>query len=387
MIGGIERMTENLPTAHPPLQVTVITSLKDLSTYEPQWNDLLARSQHRQPFATYEWASAWLEVFGHEVSLSTILVSRQGQAVAIAPFCIRSGKLLTFIGYPQNDYADILLDPACPEALEIIVEQIILLRSQWSKVILDQMRGEHSAYSLVVETLKRRGLPFRVESSDSCPAMIIEDKAAAKKMYHKRNITSYINWFDKEGKFGFNRYTDTAEAVAHLDDLFAQHVDRWDGTPTPSYFRFEPMKDFYRAFFRNMHPKGWIHFSSLTLDSTYVALYVSLEYDQKLYLYKTCFNKAFYKKSPGQVILRYLMDDALQRDLVELDFARGDEGYKDRYANTVRQNYRVIIYGTRLSEKVASTMFDLRYSKLATFLFRNKTAKEFKKWLLSKKNG
>lgn len=387
MIGGVERMTESTTAARSSTQVTVVTSFSDLQKYETQWNDLLARSEHRQPFATFEWASAWLEVFGGQVSLQIIIVSQQGSVVAIAPFCVRSGKLLTFVGYPQNDYADILYDQAHPEALEVVVDQLIAMRGQWTKVILDQMRGEHSAYNKLVEILSRRGLPFRIEPSDTCPAMVIDDKAAAKKMYHKRNITSYINWFDKEGKFGFNRYADTTEAMTHLDDLFAQHVDRWDGTPTPSYFRFDPMKNFYRAFFRKMHPKGWVHFSSLTLNDTYVAIYVSLEYEKKLYLYKTCFNKEFYKKSPGQVILRYLMDDALQRDLIELDFARGDEGYKDRYANTVRQNYRVIIYGSRLSERIASTMFSARYSKLATVLFRNKTAKDFKKWLMSKKNG
>ncbi|MBK7142896.1 MAG: GNAT family N-acetyltransferase [bacterium] len=387
MIGGAEGMIETPAKNNASMQATVITSPAELLKLEREWNDLLSRSDNRQPFATFEWAASWLEIFGHEIELATIVVTAHGKTVAIAPFCIRSGKLLTFVGYPQNDYADILYDPACPESLDLVIEKLLSLRGTWSKVLLDQMRGENSAYSLLVKLLTRLNLPYRVEPSDTCPAMIISDKAEAKKMYHKRNITSYINWFQKEGTFGFNRYTDTTDALSRLDDLFAQHVDRWDGTPTPSYFRFDPMKNFYRSFFKRMHPQGWVHFSSLTLDDKYVAIYVSLEFEKKLYLYKTCFNKEYYKKSPGQVILRYLMDDALQRDLVELDFARGDEGYKDRYANAVRQNYRVIIYGGRISERIASAFFAARYSKLATLLFRNKTAKSVKSWLLSKVKG
>ncbi len=387
MIGGAERMTETPATGRTSKQARIITSAEELLKLEEPWNDLLSRSEHRQPFSTFEWSASWLEVFGQEVEIATIVVVSQGKIVAIAPFCLRKGKLLTFIGYPQNDYADIIFDSAYPESLDLIAETLLSMRGKWGKIILDQMRGENSAYAQFVEILTRRNAAFRIEPSDTCPAMLISDKAEAKKMYHKRNVTTYVNWFQKEGTFGFNRYTDTAEAMARLDDLFAQHVDRWDGTPTPSYFRFEPMKNFYRSFFRRMHPKGWVHFSSLSLDDRFVAIYVSFEYEKRLYLYKTCFNKEYYKKSPGQVILRYLMDDALQRNLVELDFARGDEGYKDRYANTMRQNYRIIIYGSALAHKYASAMYAARYSKLATLLFRNKTAKQFRTWLLTKVKG
>ena len=210
--------------------------------------------------------------------------------------------------------------------------------------------------------------------------MIITDKETAKKMYYKRNITSYINWFKKEGNFQYNIYADTDEALQRLDDLFAQHIYRWKGTPTPSYFANDGMKQFYRKFVSYMIPKGWVQFSGLTLDNKFLALYISFEYNNALYLYKTSFNPDFAKKSPGQVILRYIFDYALDKNISELDFARGDEGYKDRFANAIKKNSRMIIYRNRPSQLAAKVFYDFRYSKFVDILYRNR----FVQWLRKK---
>lgn len=330
---------------------------------------------------------SWLEVFGKEVQLLVLAVRDDDTLRGIAPLCIRGGKVLTFIGYPQNDYADFLIDPATPEVLGEIVSTIFSLKGKWRKIILDQFRQENSQWQQIQGLLQKRRIPFRLELSDACPVMVLHDIAAAKKMFYKRNFNKYVNWFRQHGKFSYDVYTENHIAMQRLDDLFSQHISRWEGTATPSTFKTEEMRQFYRAFVGRMHPKRWVQLSSLTLDEKFPALCLVFEYYNILYLYKGCFNLEFNKKSPGQVILRYLFDYAVERSIIELDFTRGNEEYKDRFANAIRRNRRIIIYRSTLSRWMADMFHSFRYSKLVDILYRNKLVQKTKYQILRLYHG
>jgi CelD/BcsL family acetyltransferase involved in cellulose biosynthesis len=362
--------------------IELIDKYEDFLRLEPVWNNLLKRSSIDNPFSLFEWNRAWLETFGDELEIFIIGVKDGEAIIGIAPLCVRKKGALTFIGHPQNDYAGFILDSDRPDAMARIVQYLKSAGNRWNKIILDQFPEGSGQADFVLNVLADAELPHRAEPSDICPAMILDDKEAARKMYYKRNIASYINWFKKEGDFRYNIYVDIDVALARLDDLFAQHIGRWRGTSTPSYFADEKMRRFYKRFFTLMFPRGWIQFSSLTLDDKYLALYISFEYNNKLYLYKTSYNPEYAKKSPGQAILRYLFDYALEKNIGELDFARGDEGYKGRFANAVRRNRRLIIYKSGLSKMAADAFYAARYSKTADILYRNKPVQRLKKNLL-----
>jgi CelD/BcsL family acetyltransferase involved in cellulose biosynthesis len=359
----------------------IIDNRNDLQKLEPVWNELLHRSHSDNPFLTFEWMASWLDIFGRDLELIIIVVRDNDLVKGIAPLCLRNDRNLTFIGYPQNDYAGFIVDKECPGIYEEFACYLMSIKNKWKKILLDQFEEENEQVESFAESLKQLGCPYRIEKSDFCPAMILDDKDAAKKMYYKRNITSYINWFKKEGDFRYVVYVDPQEAQKRLDDLFALHISRWTGTATPSYFTDETMKAFYRKFVGKMLPLGWVHFSGLKLDDKYLSLYISFEYNSILYLYKTCFNLDYAKKSPGQVVLRYLFDYALERNLKELDFARGDEGYKDRFANKVRQNRKIIIYRNGLQKGLAERYYKFRYSRLADILYRNKIVRQIRRKL------
>jgi CelD/BcsL family acetyltransferase involved in cellulose biosynthesis len=363
------------------MKIEIINSLDDFYALEPVWNQLLQKSGANSPFMTFEWCRAWLETFGDKLALHILTMKDNESIRAIAPFIIKKNGLLTFIGYPQNDYAGFIINPNFADAYDEIAEYLSSNKKKWRKIILDQFAEDNTQIEYFIKSLQKYSIPFRIEPSDSCPAMIIEDREVARKMYYKRNITSYINWFNKEGEFRYNIYTDINNALEHLNDLFVQHINRWDGTSTPSYFHDEKMKEFYRKFVSYMHPKGWLQFSSLTFNDKYLALYISFEYGHKLILYKTSFNLDYSKKSPGQVILRYLLDYALERNFKALDFARGDEGYKDRFANAIRKSRRLIIYKNGMAKFLADSFFSFRYSKAVDVIYRNKFALRIRKKL------
>jgi CelD/BcsL family acetyltransferase involved in cellulose biosynthesis len=202
--------------------------------------------------------------------------------------------------------------------------------------------------------------------------MTLDDVKAARSKYYKRNITTYVNWYQSQGTFAFGTCVTKEEALARLEDLFAQHITRRDQTPFPSQFNDARIREFYRAFVARMYPRGWVLVPTLTLNDEFLALYLAFPYRNTLYLYTTSFNGAHAKRSPGQVILRYLFDYAVERQMAQLDFARGDEGYKDRFANVFRQNRRIIVYRSSLARTSADLFHAFRYSGFVSRLYRNK---------------
>ena len=345
---------------------------------EPEWNAVLKKSVSDNPFLTFEWLKSWITIFRDDVELFVIIARENSIMVGMAPLVINGKKQLVFMGYPLSDYSDIIVMDGKEEALNEILNHIFTRNNRWNKIILDQLRKDDSSADDIISYLNKNGRPARRIDSDSCPAMILDDIETARKMYYKRNITTYVNWYKKQGDFAFNVYNETDEALRRLDDLFEQHRKRRDLTPFPSLFEDEKTREFFRTFLAAMYPGNWARVFSLTLNGELLALYLNFEYNNTLYLYTTSFNLDYSKRSPGQVVLRYLFDYSVEHNLKQMDFARGDETYKDRFANVVRQNSKIIIYRNRFFKLAADLFFSFRYSKIVDILYRNKTVQNAK---------
>ncbi|MEW5795008.1 MAG: GNAT family N-acetyltransferase [Candidatus Zixiibacteriota bacterium] len=352
--------------------IDLIENIDGFRRLEPEWNGVLERNRHDNPFMTFEWLLSYLEVYGHSVNLFVVVVREGSRILALAPLMINEKQHLVFIGYPHNDYADIIVSGEHPSALDAVCSVLITHRHRWKKIILDQMHEDRSHWKELRARLEKQERPFRILLSDSCPAMVLDDIAAARKKYYKRNITTYVNWYEAQGRFAFNIYNTKDEALARLEDLFAQHIERRDQTPFPSQFTSDSVRALYRRFIDRMYSRNWVLLSSLTLDDKFLALYLAFRYRDTLYLYTTSFNGAYWSRSPGQVILRYLFDYCVEHGIRQMDFARGGEGYKDRFSNVVRQNRKFIVYNTRLALAVAKAFHAFRYSRLVDRLYRNR---------------
>jgi CelD/BcsL family acetyltransferase involved in cellulose biosynthesis len=73
-------------------------------------------------------------------------------------------------------------------------------------------------------------------------------------------------------------------------------------------------------------------------------MHFGFEYGGRITWYKPAFDVAYADYSPGEVLMKYLLEYALQRKVAELDFTIGAEPYKYRYANHTGANYAVRVF-------------------------------------------
>ncbi len=60
--------------------------------------------------------------------------------------------------------------------------------------------------------------------------------------------------------------------------------------------------------------------------------------------YKPTFDISYAKRSPGEVLLKILLEYALEHDVAKFDFTIGDEDYKYRFANHSHWKYTIRVF-------------------------------------------
>ena len=97
-----------------------------------------------------------------------------------------------------------------------------------------------------------------------------------------------------------------------------------------------------------MYADNRVRFSCLTFNEIPIAYHFGFEYANKLIWYKPSFNIDFFSKSPGTVLLKFLIEYALEKNLDEFDFTIGDEKFKDRFSNKKGKNIQIEIYNSEI---------------------------------------
>jgi CelD/BcsL family acetyltransferase involved in cellulose biosynthesis len=75
-----------------------------------------------------------------------------------------------------------------------------------------------------------------------------------------------------------------------------------------------------------------------------LAFHFGFEYRRGFIWYKPTFDIQFASRSPGEVLIKFLLEDAIKKNLEEFDFTVGSESFKYRFANRIRSNSRVIAF-------------------------------------------
>jgi CelD/BcsL family acetyltransferase involved in cellulose biosynthesis len=190
-----------------------------------------------------------------------------------------------------------------------------------------------------------------------CPYLPIHGQHdEVSKLINKYSNKRPFNYFRRQGKLEF-RVLAEAETETHLPIFFSQHIQRWSDTNTPSLFNDTRNQLFYKNLSEQLSATDWLHFSILELDKTPLAYHYGFDYEGKFYWYKPSFNIDYSSRSPGTLLIRYLIQSALECDRQEFDFTIGNEPFKRRFTKNARHNTNLHIFRNKRSYWVKNVLF------------------------------
>jgi len=331
-----------------------LENLKDLSGLESAWNGLLDRSPGHSVFQTFPWHVCWWKAFGDSHELLVILGYVGSRLVGIAPMMItrekgslrRAQNHVRFIGSENyaSDYCDFITDPEVPQALEALLENLCADSTAFNRIDLSNLPSHSPNQAKILEYLKHCGIKACVEFVVDAPVRILGDSQADLKAANKSSLKRHTSFFRKSGELHFHRCESEEEILGYLEQFFEQHKSRWAPTASPSQF-FDPnQRGFYRELVREVFPLGWLKFDVVLFDGAPLAFHFGFEYRRRFIWYKPTFDIRFASRSPGEVLIKFLLEDAIEKKLEEFDFTVGSESFKYRFANRIRCVNRVIAF-------------------------------------------
>lgn len=333
------------------IRVVLSRRPEELPVDRPQWNSLAAASPDASVFQTYEWFNSWWQAFGSQRQLFLMTAWNRESLVGIAPMMIerhRGLRYLEFVGSPNADYQDFILGSQPEAVLAALAAFLASQRRAWDMMALRNLPTESITSRKFPGLLKATGLDTTDDERIACPTFEIASQAdEVRRRLNAYSFRRRIRRLSSLGELKYTRCSTAEELQRYLPPFFAQYCDQRAGSSAAKFLGRPEVRDFYSALARVMLPQGWLHFSVLECGGRPVSFHFGFEYGGRLYWYKPCYDPAVARMSPGKVLLSYLIRDALERNLDELDFTVGAEPFKYRYTRTQRTNVTLRAFSGR----------------------------------------
>lgn len=347
------------------LEIELVEDRSALQLAATDWNALVARNETNTVFQTYEWFDAWWQSLRGRNRLFFLYVRHRGAIVGFAPLMLGRTSLglrqLEFVGTGNADYQDFVLPVDKPAALKAIAAFLHANSRRWDRLRLTNVPSHSSTLVLLTEAAKSTGLAFVEEAIVPCPVLMLTGAAdAARDLIARYSLRRPLNWFKSRGELRCRYVTELAEIESLLPIFFDQHVERWRFVGKSSQFERVDQRQFYIALARTLHSTGWLAFFTVEFDRKPIAFHFGFDYDECIVWYKPSFDSGLAARSPGLLLIRQLIEDAVHRDKKEFDFTIGDEAFKARFANRRRANHYVSLYASNTLGSVAAGIKWLR---------------------------
>jgi CelD/BcsL family acetyltransferase involved in cellulose biosynthesis len=332
----------------------LVSEFSRLAELSPDWSRLVRQSPSASIFQTWEWASAFWKAYGRSSCLCTIAIYDEGRTVGLLPL-VRKDGIIQFLGAPDSDYNDLLCEEGAEGAvLEAALGYLHRSSLPWQSMTLEKIPAR-SRFFKAIESLPS-SLRAHLQVVYRCPApAVVVDPSKEKefdRLIEKDQLTRYQKKLQKQGTLRYRHFEQREEALEHLESFFEQHMSRWAMSQERSQFLDPESRAFYRALVEECDLRNQLRFGVLELNSKPIAYHFGFEHNGTLTWYKPAFDVNYWDYCPGNVLLRGLLQHVRAEQLSELDFTLGDEPFKYRFANEIRQVY--IVYVERRPERIES---------------------------------
>jgi CelD/BcsL family acetyltransferase involved in cellulose biosynthesis len=194
-----------------------------------------------------------------------------------------------------------------------------------------------------------RGLPRQLLGGFNClptgryhTILLLENRDAVfASLLGKKHTRRIRNKLQKAGEVRFRQLQTQQAAGAYLDDFFHHHVRRHAAIGKRSIYATPEACQFIRTLFAKLGPEG--RFGVLELDGRPLAWSFGFQVNGKFLLYQHTFDLEASEYTPGELLLWNLFEYARDHVAREFDFGKGDESYKNRFANHSRETFSLFI--------------------------------------------
>ena len=350
------------------IQYGLIETSLQFAELRESWNALLDESGISSPFLTWEWMFCWWISYGEKDrnnSLCVVLAYEEDEVVGILPGYIKKQKVFgcpvstfLFLGseYESSDYLDVIRKDT--DDVDIIsgLFQTLIKEKKIDRVALYNILEDQSILDATDKFAKQIQAQTIVKPYAICPYLPIDC-----------DWDSFVNGLSKNQRYNLRRRTrkllnefqaqismleDPGELETAVDELFQLHEDRFKTKQGQSIFRADLRKDFHKIISHCFLEKDILRLFRLSVDDKTIASLYCYEFANKLFYFQFGMDPAWAKHSPGVVIMGQGIKYAIDKELDLFDFMRGEEDYKFKWTDKIRNMVTVDLAVTQKGKQM-----------------------------------
>lgn len=312
------------------ISTRTVSSFEDAAVTPELWSTLLAQGDTRAGIMTWQSQRLWWEEHQHLGQLALIVAFRDGEPKAIAPMFVVAGMAMNLCPVNTLDFIGDISDSAL---LDAILLAAIRSTGNFVGLRFHFVPDTSRTGRFLQDAAERLGLKAFLEDDQLSPVIDIRGKPEhALACTRKKTMLRRENQLRREGTLEVFHFRDAINVLPQLDLFFDQHVGRWSDTATPSKFRDVKARESFRRRTEELAHAGWLRFSRLDWENRPVAFHRGTCYQGHYKYGRTSYAKEIAEYSPGTVLLRHVLLEAITEGAHTFDFGIGGEAYKYRYA-------------------------------------------------------
>lgn len=342
-----------------------ISNENDFLTLKETWNYLLQNSLSDNIYLTWEYLYTWWQTFQEGKELLIIIMKENNNIIGIAPlyrtklifFGIRPLWHLELLGSTgtSSEYLDLIFLKGKEKILINVLLDTLFnnQRFKWDVLNLIAVNEESYNFRLLktyIEASKIKYWLYEIRTSPFIKLPVsFEGYLQTLNSDTRSTFRHQKNRLFKNQDILFEVLNKESDLEKSFDDFVELHQKRQvtkneAGSFTntrKNYLLFH--KRLIKVFFK----KNWLYLVFLKCNNQPVAAQYDFIYNGKIFNHSVGFNPEWSKKTPGNVLILKILEDAIERKVKEYDFLRGDERYKYHWTKTDRKTYDIAIWRTK----------------------------------------
>lgn len=355
-----------------PVRVTVLKEIPQDADLSEAWNTLVLSMENPEVFFTYQWALAASRGFQGSFSTLLFLVYDFEQLVGVAALAVgpKAPRAAFFLTSSSADYCDIVSAPENRAAVLVaLLEEIQKLGL--SDVVLANVPSNSATLKELPDIAASRH--FYVASRTAYDCGVVQLGGDEQRENVLRTVTGKgrerraLKKLETLGSVNVIHLTEPDQIGTSLESIISAQISRFLASNRVSPLVGPERRAFLQQLSSLLSRSGWLKISQLEIDGRPVAWNYGFRFGGSWFWYLPTFQMQYEHVSPGSCLLRLLVEEGAKDASVKmLDLGLGDEPYKERFANTMRQT-RYVHLSRGLNRHVASIGRQMVSSAAARF--------------------
>jgi CelD/BcsL family acetyltransferase involved in cellulose biosynthesis len=299
-----------------------------------EW-DRLADRVGAPPFLRPGWFSVWWRAFGRG-RLVVLTVRREGELAGVLPMARRRGALEALANYHTPAFGLLADHPGVTE--ELIREALAQRPRRLSLALLDVAQTEVGA---AARAAAKDGYRQLTRTQQRTPAVEIsgdwERFRAGLGRSFRKELGRQRRRLAERGEVRFEVDRGDERLDQRLREAFMVEGSGWKSEGGTAIASRPETRLFYEGIARWAARRGMLRLCFLRLDDAPIAVDYALEDNGVRFILKGGFDVEHARQSPGSLLLESGLEDAFAAGLERVELGGGEDDYKLRWTEAVRE--------------------------------------------------